>query len=284
MHGIQKRGIKFTGLAGNHDVTYKNTNIVNAWHELYGESAYPYDIIIGPEERVFDGLPVLMLPWINAENAEQSFKMMADTRAQIAMGHLEIKGFEMFRGQVSDHGLEGKVFDKFDMVFSGHYHHRSTNGNIFYLGAPYEMTWSDYGDPKGFHIFDTATRNLDFIRNPYIIHKKFQYDDTELTIEDLKALDYSDFANHYVKVMIKQKTNPYIYDTFIGLLENSGVYNFQAIDETLLAAEGIDDDIIDQAEDTMTILRKYIESLNFKDQKELVAYFQTLYTEAISIE
>lgn len=285
MFQIQKRNIALTCLVGNHDVTYKNTNDVNALNELYGESSYSkYDFIFDPQEKKFGDLNVLLLPWINQENADRSFGLIANTNAAVAMGHLEIQGFEMFRGQVSDHGLETKMFDKFDMVLSGHFHHRSTNGNIFYLGTPYEMTWSDYGDPKGFHIFDTETRNLDFIRNPYIIFKKFNYDDTEMTVEELKKLDYSEFTNHYVKVVVKKKNNPYLFDTFVGLLEKSGVINYQTIDETLLTYDETEEDIIDQAEDTMTIIRKYVESMGFKNQKELIAYFQTIYNEALTVE
>ena len=37
------------------------------------------------------------------------------------MGHLEIKGFEMHSGIMSDHGIEKTLFNNFDMVMSGHF-------------------------------------------------------------------------------------------------------------------------------------------------------------------
>jgi DNA repair exonuclease SbcCD nuclease subunit len=46
----------------------------------------------------------------------------------------------------------------------GHFHHKSNDGHIFYLGTPYEITWSDYGNEKGFHIFDFDKRDFEFIR------------------------------------------------------------------------------------------------------------------------
>ena len=35
------------------------------------------------------------------------------------MGHLEISGFEMHRGQICDYGFTAEMFSKFDLVYSG---------------------------------------------------------------------------------------------------------------------------------------------------------------------
>ena len=99
------------------------------------------------------------------------------TEATICMGHFEIEGFQMYRGAPSHDGLEPKMFDKFDMVFSGHYHHKSSRKNIHYLGNPYELTWQDYDDPRGCHIFDLKTHELEFIQNPNRMFIKIVYDD-----------------------------------------------------------------------------------------------------------
>ncbi|BCU99219.1 MAG: hypothetical protein CM15mV26_0460 [uncultured marine virus] len=55
------------------------------------------------------------------------------------MGHLETNGFRAHRGPLWKMGCLD-IFDKFDRVFSGHYHTRSDNGKIFYLGNPYECS------------------------------------------------------------------------------------------------------------------------------------------------
>ena len=117
------------------------------------------------------------------------------------MGHLEIQGFEMFKGSVVSHGDDRSVFGKFDICMSGHFHHRSTDGHIYYLGSHAEFTWSDYDDPRGFHIFDTETREITFIQNPFKMFKKIWYNDSEPDFIN-KKIDYSEFRGCMLKVIV----------------------------------------------------------------------------------
>ena len=86
-----------------------------------------------------------------------------------------------------------ELFRRFDIVMSGHFHHKSDDGQIYYLGTPYEIYWNDYEDPRGFHIFDTETRELERIVNPYRIFEKVYYDDT--------TTDYTDYDMSKLKDM-----------------------------------------------------------------------------------
>jgi DNA repair exonuclease SbcCD nuclease subunit len=163
---LEERGITVHMLAGNHDTYFKNTNEVNSPDLLLQE--YSNVIVIDePETIVIDGTSICMMPWICPENYQESLDMMQNTKAEICMGHFEIAGFSMYRGMESHDGLDKSIFEKFDLVFSGHYHHRSSDKHIHYLGNPYELTWQDYNDPRGFHLFDTDTRRLEYIPNPY---------------------------------------------------------------------------------------------------------------------
>ena len=72
----------------------------------------------------------------------------------------KINGFEMHRGAYCNSGMENEIFKKFDTVLSGHFHHKSDNGNVYYLGTPYELTWQDYADKKGFHIFEIGRAHV----------------------------------------------------------------------------------------------------------------------------
>ena len=163
---LAELGCTIHTIVGNHTAYYKNTNDVNAVDLLLRE----YDnvhIYSEATEIKLDKLGVLLIPWINSENEEQTLKMINKSKSPMAMGHLECKGFRIHRGYVMEQGIDVGLFDKFERVYSGHYHTRSDDGKLFYLGNPYEMFWNDLGDTRGFHIFDTETLEHTPIDNPY---------------------------------------------------------------------------------------------------------------------
>jgi DNA repair exonuclease SbcCD nuclease subunit len=271
-------------LVGNHDTFFKNTNEVNSLNLLLGEYKNIRSIN-EPTTLEYDGVPIAFIPWICPENQQRCFDLIANTEAQICVGHFEIQGFEMYKGSIIDHGIDKKVFDKFDVVLSGHYHHRSTKQNITYCGTPYEMTWSDYGDQKGFHIFDTATRTMDFIPNPFSIFIKYHYDDENKTLDDIIVDDFSIYKDTIVKVIVRNKTNPDAFDMLIDKLEKAGAIEIQVVDDHFHMNMENDEDIVNEAEDTLTILNKYIESMQINtDKKQLEQLMRNLYSEAISLE
>ena len=197
------------------------------------------------------------------------------------MGHLELAGFETFKGSIASHGDSSKIYDKFDLVFSGHYHHKSTNGHIFYLGSFAEFTWSDYNDEKGFHIFDTDSLQLSFIKNPFTMFEKINYDE-----DNIKDINIDVYKNKYVKLIIQKKKNQYIFDKFISNLEEIGLADLQIIEEININISE-DNDLIDEAESTIDIFKKYIDS-NYTDnnniKQKLENIFVELYQEAITLE
>ena len=193
----KKRGIKVVMIVGNHDTFFKNTNDVNSPHLLLQD----YDNIVAyssPIDYNVDGLSILLMPWICTDNYNECMEAMKKSKSQVMFGHFEIAGFQMYKGHENDEGFDPKIFEKFDMVCSGHFHHRSSNGNINYLGNPYELTWADFEDPRGFHIFDTSTRELDFIPNPFTIFSKIYYDDEKV---DSMAVDVSQYANQHIVII-----------------------------------------------------------------------------------
>lgn len=277
---LASRGISVHMLAGNHDTYYKNTNDVNSPDLLLRE----YDninVIDHPTTIYIDETPICMMPWICPENYQDSIDTIADTKAEICMGHFEIAGFAMYRGMESHDGLSKDLFNKFDLVFSGHYHHRSSDKHIHYLGNPYELTWQDYSDPRGFHLFDTATRGLDFISNPYTMFARIEYDDKEVEPISLDALD---LKNQFVKLIVTNKTDYYKFDKFIQKLYNKGCHEIKIVENMSEFEEGeVGEDI--NLEDTVSVLSHYIDSVETDVDKEQVKNFmKSLYTEAVNIE
>ena len=282
---LWKMGVDTHIIIGNHDTFHKNTNDLNSIEEIFttAEGKVEPWMYSSPKEVDFDGLGIVMMPWICEDNYGECMKMIQNTQCQILMGHLQVSGFEQHIGSWNNEGLEAHIFDKFDMALSGHFHHRSNNGTVYYLGNPYEITWSDYKDPRGFHIFDTDKRQLNFIMNPYRMFHKIFYDDSEETFESLTEKDYSEYEGTYVKVVVEKKTNPFWFDTVLDKLEEVNVADLVVV-ENFSDFDINDDDIIDQAEDTLTILGGYVESLNVENKVELDGLMRSLYNEALTVE
>jgi DNA repair exonuclease SbcCD nuclease subunit len=277
---LELRGITVYMLAGNHDTYYKNTNEVNSPDLLLNEY-HNIEVIAEPTTINVNGFEVCMLPWVCPENYQQSIDEIKNTTATLCMGHLEIAGFAMYRGMESHEGFSAEIFNKFDLVFSGHYHHRSNDRNIYYLGNPYELTWQDYNDPRGFHLFDFSTRQLDFIENPYRMFERLEYTDKETDPIDLDQLELKE---KYVKLVVLEKTDFYKFDKFIQKLYNKGCHEIKIVEDfSEFEAGEINEEI--NLEDTVSVLSNYIESIETDVDKEKVkSYMRGLYTEAINIE
>lgn len=280
---LAAKGIEVYMLIGNHDTYYKNTNEVNS-PELVLEDYGNITTISSPQVIKIENTDILMMPWICPENQEESLEMLKNAKAQICMGHFEIEGFAMYRGMKSEEGLHRDLFKRFDFTFSGHYHHKSNSDGIYYLGNPYELTWQDYNDDRGFHIFDLDDRSLKFIKNPNRIFHRITYNDKDADIKDFTNMDLTPYKNTYVKVVVVNKTNPYVFDMLINRLYDAGTLDI-TIAEDFTEIEDITDDEIDQAEDTVSILNKYVDNLTTDlDKDKLKQIMKHLYVEALNEE
>lgn len=285
MQPLFDRGIELHIMCGNHDTQYRHTNEYNAIRALYGHSKYDFHLYENPETVEVAGFKILMMPWICNDTYDRSIAEIEKTDAQVLMGHLELAGFEMDKGHIADHGMTKDIFNKFDMVLSGHYHHKSDVGNIHYLGSPCQFTWADYDDQKGFHIFDTETRELEFVKNPYEVFKKFHYDDSVDDAERMFRFDDKVFEGTYIKVIIKNRTDNSMFDRLMVRLENAGAADIQIVEDHLNLDSISDEELIDEAQDTMTILAKYVLAIDTSlDMKKVISFIRTLYEEALTVD
>ena len=280
---IVDRNIDTHIMIGNHDTFYKNTNTINSVAELIGNR---HDNIKFYEENCtvnFGNTPIFFCPWINSENYGSTLKGIQQTDAEVCMGHLEINGFEMHKGHFSENGHAKEIFKKFDTVFSGHFHKKSDDGKIYYLGAPYQITWSDDNCPKGFHIFDTVDRTLERIVNPYTIYEKIYYDDTN---KDYSKEDVSQYVDKFIKLVVVNKKDLYQFDMFTDRLLQEQTHEVKIVEDfSDLDAQNVSDDIAENTQDTTTLLEKYIDELDVDlDKKRLKNTMKTLYLEACDLE
>ena len=163
------------------------------------------------------------------------------------MGHLEINGFKATRGHMMEDGMDVSIFSKFEKVYSGHFHTRSTDGKIYYLGNPYEMYWNDVNDKRGFHIFDTETLIHTPIDNPYKLFYNIYYEDTPH-----QTFDSTEYTNKLVKVIVRKKTNTKQFEKFIDKLYSSNVQDLKIIENFVFQEN--ENFEIDEEENTLSCL------------------------------
>ena len=264
-------------IIGNHDCYYKNTNDVNS-PELLLQTYPNIKTYSKVSEIEVGGLNILFIPWINAENYQDTVSFIKASRSVCAMGHLELNGFRAHRGHVMEDGMDCELFEKFETVFSGHYHTRSDNGKIFYLGNPYEMFWNDVNDKRGFHIFDTDTLELTQINNPYKLFYNIYYEDTPH-----QMFDATEYENKIVKVIVRKKTDPKSFEKFIDKLYSVGVHDLKIVENFEIQEN--EDFEIEEDENTLSILNRYIEEAEVEFDKNIIKnIFQDLYKQACEVE
>ena len=276
---LKEAGITMHLCVGNHDAYYKNTNEINSVELLLSEydNVIPYSTAT---EVKIEGLDILLLPWICEDNEKDTFKTIKKTDCPVAMGHLELNGFRVNRQIVMDHGHESELYSKFEKVFSGHYHTRSDDGRVFYLGNPYEMFWTDVGDRRGFTVFDTETLEHYHIDNPYQLFHNIYYEDTSH-----QTFDARPYENKIVKVIVKQKTDVKQFEKFIDKLYESGVADLKIV-ENFEFSGWYDKDTVDEVdtEDTLSILNRYIEeSESSLDKSKIQKVIREVYQEACEL-
>ena len=277
---LEERGITVHCVLGNHDTYYRNTNDVNSLVELF--SKYDnFDVIDKPKVVDFDGLCVGLVPWITKENKTECIEFIESCPCPIIGGHFELKGYEVIRGVKYDGGIDDKLFKNYEYVMSGHFHGKQSKNNVHYLGTQYQITFADLEEQKGFHVLDTEDRSLTFIRNPHVMFHAVNYDDTTVVDNHWKTFDFSKYEGCYVKVIVDKKTKPLIFDRFIDKMYKAGVYNLTIIEDH--NDESDEEEIIDMAKDTVTLIQDEIDSLDIDKKDEIKKLISDLYMESLSL-
>jgi len=268
---VKELGCKMTALVGNHDIYYKNTLRINSPDELLG--GYDIDVVTEPSTRNFDGTDILLLPWICDENYDRTLRSIAESTAPVCMGHLELNGFEAHPGHVMNTGIDMTMFKQFEKVFSGHYHTKSNRDNCYYLGNPYQLYWNDYGQKRGFHVFDTETLRTTFYRNPFDTFHKLYYNGG-VTIppeEEIKGT--------FVKLIVEDKGDYAKFDYVVRQLQDIGLADLKIVEDLSVDLER--GDSVVETEDTMTLLDNYVDEIDLKVNRNNVKnIMRSLYLEA----
>lgn len=284
MEPLRDLGVTMHVVPGNHDTYYRNTNSLNALRELFADRYDNFNLYEGPVDLEFDGLNIAMVPWINKGNREEILKFLADTKAPIVAGHFELDGYEVFRGHRFEGGMCDSDLKRFEMVLSGHFHNKSHRNNVHYLGTQYQITFSDLNDPKGFHVLNTEDRSLDFQVNPRLMFHQLMYNDEENDLEAaLEKMDFTGYANSFIKILVVKKKSPYTFDRLLDKLYEQNVQNITIIEDHSVSLID-EEDIVDMSKDTISIINDEIDSIeNLEDKSGVKNLVRQLYMEALSL-
>ena len=279
---LRDNGITMDIIPGNHDVFYKNTNELCSLKELLGYFTTNVNIIMKPTVLDYDGLGVAVVPWINNANYKEYTDFIANCKAPMLGAHLELLGFDMYKGMPNPHGMTADLFKRFEMVMSGHFHTKSNKGNVHYLGSQMEFTWSDVDDPKFFHILDTETREITPVRNPITMFEKIVYNDEKI---DYNSIDVEQYKHKFIKVLVVNKTDLYQFDKFIDRLQSVETYELKIAENfEEFVGSSVDDDKV-SLEDTKDLLDTYVDAVETDlDKDNIKMKLRELYTEAQNLE
>jgi DNA repair exonuclease SbcCD nuclease subunit len=263
-------------VVGNHDIFLRNSNKINS-PELLLKDYKNIKTYSEPTEIKVGDLGVLLLPWINSENSERSLKMIQKTKCKVVMSHLELNGFSPYKGHIMDSGMDATIFNNFKKVFSGHYHTRSDNGTVYYLGNPYEIYWNDVNDTRGFTIFDTETLEHFPVNNPYKMFYNIYYEDTPH-----QTFDIREYENKIVRVIVRKKSNQKHFEKFIDKLYTANVAELKIVEN--FQVQDIEEFEAFESEDTFSILQRYVnESECDLNKNTITNILEEVYKEALEM-
>ena len=282
LNELRERGMTMDIIPGNHDTYFKNTNDLNSLKECLGHYMNEIHIIMEPTVMEYGSLKMALLPWICQENYNQSMNFIQECKADWLGAHLELNRIDMMRGVSNFHGMNHKLFEKFELVLTGHYHVSSRKDNIWYLGSQMEFFWSDAGDPKHFHIVDTETREIEKIKNNYTLFEKIVYNDEKI---DYNTYDVTNLDKRFVKVVVVNKNDAFLFDRFIDRIQSRDIYELKIAENF---QEFIGDNVDDEGlnvEDTYQLVEDYIDGVDTDLEKDRIKVnMRELMTEAQALE
>lgn len=279
---MRELGMRMDIIPGNHDTYYKNTNDLNSLKELLGYYMNEVHIIMEPKVMEYGSLKLAMIPWINQENYDSTMKFIEDCKADWLGAHLDLAGFEMMRGVKNVHGMDHKLFKKFEQVLTGHFHVGSKQDNVWYLGSQMEFFWSDAGDPKYFHVIDTETREIERVKNPHTLFHKVIYNDEKM---DYNTYDVSQMKKKFVKVVVVNKKDTFSFDRFVDRIQSVDIHELKIAENfNEFIGENVEDEAI-EFDDTPTIVDSYVDGVDTDlDKDKIKIQMRELMTEAQALE
>lgn len=286
-----KYDMTLTVVLGNHDVAFKNTNRIHSLTVL--KAAAPANVTIIDEctHKVIDGQEYALIPWINSENYDDTMDFLGTHPAKdstIVAGHFEIQGAKHYASSApAEHGLNAELFKEFGEVWSGHFHHKSKLSNVRYIGAAFHLNWQDYGDARGYHLFDAATQTLTFVENETCLFRMVTFEaDVFKAMDDAEYIDL--FEGMFVRLVVNSEYNRVDLMDTVSKINRAKPHDLQVVNTYALTQDADTSTAEDIEERTSKTTKQYIDDYITNNPQyntpEVKALMTLLYTEATAIQ
>lgn len=139
-------------LPGNHDhIDRSGRNAMEVFDHVRGVQ------VLTEPAWTLDGLWV---PYLYSEEdlrAALAMEKINDRCANVCFAHAALRGAMMNNLHANEDGVESGIFKEygFKRVFLGHYHlHQVVRKGVMYVGSPYQVSYAEAGQPKGYVHWD----------------------------------------------------------------------------------------------------------------------------------
>lgn len=252
---------------GNHDCFKKDSSDVNSisildgWNNIHIIENSPSTLYTVKNKSI------TLVPWGASLNDV--------SKSDIIFGHFEINSFYMNSYKLCEHGITYKeLLKKSPMVISGHFHkkdHRKyENGDIVYLGSPFQHNFGDAKDSRGIYVLNTENNELEFVENN-ISPKHYKVKLNENLNEDF-------IKNNFISLEVDNQDNA---DKIIEFKAQLNKLNPKIIkvnyNEDKSNLEIKEDDKEIETSDVMKSIEEYIDILNLENKKEVAECIKEIY-------
>jgi hypothetical protein len=104
-------------------------------------------------------------------------------------------------------------------------------------------------------------------------------------VEKIQKTDFGKYKDCFIKLVVVNKSNPYAFDLLFDSLYKASPLDIQIVEDPSVLIENDEEMEVDEAEDTTTILRKYISGLTLPVNGDKMKDFMIdVYNEALQVE
>ena len=113
---------------------------------------------------------------------------------------------------------------------------------------------------------------------------KIKYNDDELYYNDIVNADYSHLSGKFLKIVVEKRNNSFLFDSLIDAITKVAPLEIAVVEDFSEITENVEV-YIDQAEDTITILNKYVDGLTLPVESDKIkTVLRDVYSQALSME